>query len=100
MKQKRPWAVILAGGDGTRLQPLTRLISHDDRPKQFCPIFWGRTLLAQTRARLAHAIAPERTVYAVVKAHEHFYKSELDDVKPSGIGVQPTNRGTTAAIIC
>jgi Nucleotidyl transferase len=34
-----PWAVILAGGDGVRLRPLSRLISGDDRPKQFCPLF-------------------------------------------------------------
>ena len=32
------WGVILAGGDGTRLQRLTRLICGDDRPKQFCPL--------------------------------------------------------------
>src|SRR5260370_1151683 len=32
------WAVILAGGDGTRLRSLTRAIAGDDRPKQFCPI--------------------------------------------------------------
>jgi len=55
--------------------------------------------LAQTRSRLAHAIAPEHTVFAVVKPHEHFYNSELADVKPSRIVVQPANRGTTAAIV-
>ncbi len=37
----RHWGVILAGGDGERLRPLTRLIAGDDRPKQFCP-FAGR----------------------------------------------------------
>src|SRR5256885_16340915 len=30
------WGVVLAGGDGTRLQCLTRVIYGDDRPKQFC----------------------------------------------------------------
>ena len=30
--------MVLAGGDGVRLRPLTRLICGDDRPKQFCPI--------------------------------------------------------------
>jgi mannose-1-phosphate guanylyltransferase len=42
------WGVILAGGDGVRLRPLTKLICGDDRPKQFCPLFGGRTLLEQT----------------------------------------------------
>jgi mannose-1-phosphate guanylyltransferase len=31
------WAVILAGGDGTRLQSMTRAITGDNRPKQFVP---------------------------------------------------------------
>jgi mannose-1-phosphate guanylyltransferase len=42
-------AVILAGGEGKRLRSLTRLISGDNRPKQFCPIFGGETLLGHTR---------------------------------------------------
>jgi len=29
--------MILAGGEGMRLRPLTRRITGDDRPKQFCP---------------------------------------------------------------
>ena len=33
------WAVIMAGGDGTRLQKLTSKIAGDSRPKQFCRIF-------------------------------------------------------------
>ena len=40
------WGVILAGGDGKRLLPLTRRISGDDRPKQFCSVMGKDTLLA------------------------------------------------------
>jgi hypothetical protein len=32
------WAVVLAGGRGTRLQQFIRHISGSDRPKQFCRI--------------------------------------------------------------
>jgi mannose-1-phosphate guanylyltransferase len=93
------WAVILAGGDGTRLQPLTRRICGESRPKQFCAVFGGDTLLAQARTRLAHAISPARTVFVVVKQHERFYSAELADVSPSRIVIQPANKGTTAAIV-
>ena len=46
-----PWALLLAGGEGRRLRPLTRQISGDARPKQFCPILDGETLLDRTRRR-------------------------------------------------
>jgi mannose-1-phosphate guanylyltransferase len=99
LNQRQVWAVVLAGGDGTRLRSLTQLISGEDRPKQFCNVYGGKTLLAQTRARLAPTIHPERTAFVVVKAHEEFYKSELADVEPRQVIVQPDNKGTTAAVI-
>jgi len=95
----RPWGVILAGGDGTRLKAVSRLISGDNRPKQFCSLFGSRSLLARTRGRLAPAISPDRMIFAVVSNHERFYQPELADVDESRIVVQPANRGTTAAII-
>jgi hypothetical protein len=35
--RRHRWGVILAGGDGKRLLPLTRKLASDDRPKQFVP---------------------------------------------------------------
>lgn len=93
------WAVVLAGGDGTRLRSLTRVIAGEDRPKQFCRLYGGRTLLAHTRSRLAPVVSPEQTLFTVVKDHEKFYADELADVRPSRIVVQPANKGTTAAVI-
>ena len=90
------WAVILAGGDGTRLQSLTRTISGDDRPKQFCPIIGGRTLLDQTSRRVALSVAPQQTLTVVTRTHERFYKP-LKYVK--GSLVQPENKGTAPAIL-
>lgn len=93
------WAVVLAGGDGTRLKTLSRFISGDDRPKQFCALFGGETLLRQTCVRIEPAIAAERTTFVVVKAHERFYRKELAGVDESRIVVQPANRGTGTAIL-
>jgi len=37
--------IILAGGAGTRLSALTRTLSGDERPKQFCRFIGEETLL-------------------------------------------------------
>lgn len=93
------WAVILAGGDGVRLRSLTRLVTGDDRPKQFSPLLEGRTLLAQTRLRIAESIDRDRTIFVLTRAHEPFYKKELEKVPPHRMVAQPSNRGTLPAIL-
>lgn len=93
------WAVILAGGDGTRLRSLTRAIAGDDRPKQFCPILRNETLLDQTRRRVAISVPPANTMTVVTKTHERFYIPALASVSSSNLLVQPDNIGTTPAIL-
>jgi mannose-1-phosphate guanylyltransferase len=92
------WAVILAGGDGARLRPLTRLLSGDDRPKQFCPLAGPRSLLADTMSRVATVVDPARTFHVVCSKHERFYRRDLFGVRPSQVLGQPSSRGTTVAI--
>ena len=93
------WGVILAGGDGNRLRPLTHLVSDDDRPKQFCPLLGGKTLLAQTQLRIAGTVDADRTVFVLNKIHEPFYREELANVPVVQKVVQPSNRGTLPAIL-
>jgi mannose-1-phosphate guanylyltransferase len=93
------WAVLLAGGDGTRLQSLTFKVAGDSRPKQFCRIFGSRSLLAHTRERLRPIFREDRTMFVVTRAHEAFYKEELSDADASKVVAQPGNRGTGVAII-
>ena len=95
---RTPWAVILAGGDGVRLRPLSRLISGDDRPKQFCPLFGGKSLLAHTRNRIAGITDEARTLFVVTKTHDRYYTPELGNVHPRNLLVQPHGKGTGAAI--
>src|SRR6266404_260669 len=91
------WAVMLGGGDGVRLQSLTLRIAGDSRPKQFCSIFGGESLLAQTRARLGSLFHVDRELFVVTRAHETFYRGELRNVASSCIIQQPLNRGTGVA---
>lgn len=93
------WGVILAGGDGTRLQPLTRLACGDNRPKQFCPLLGGKTLLAHTRQRIAKAVDPDHVLFVLTKKHEPFYKGALESIPKSQKIVQPHNQGTLPAIL-
>ena len=93
------WAVLLAGGDGTRLRDLTVRIAGDDRPKQFCPIVGAESLLRQTRARLDPLFSGDRQVFVVSCAHERYYAEELADAKDSLVIAQPMNRGTAVGII-
>ena len=96
---KHRWAIILAGGDGTRLKPLTRAISGDDRPKQFCPIIGERTLLEQTQQRVALLLNPAQTFTVVTRTHEPFYQEQLKDRSNNRLLVQPENKGTAPAIL-
>ena len=93
------WAIILAGGDGTRLKSLTRRIAGDERPKQFCRVLGGATLLEETQRRAALEFAGERTLYVVNRLHAPYYETILADVPSENVVAQPSNRGTAPAIL-
>ena len=98
-RQSERWAVILAGGDGTRLQSMTRTITGDDRPKQFVPVVGGSTLLDQTRSRVALSVSPARTLFVVTEKHRRFYQSLTQTVSQNLLLQQPANKGTAPAIL-
>src|SRR5260370_27558317 len=80
VKSRHHWAVLLAGGDGTRLQSLTFKIAGDSRPKQFCSFFGGESLLAQTRVRLESLIHVYRELFVLPPLHETYYRPEFTNV--------------------
>jgi len=96
---KHEWAVILAGGDGTRLKSLSRRITGDERPKQFCPVIGDTTLVEETQRRVALELAKERTVFVVNRVHEPYYSKILSSTPISNLIEQPRNIGTAPAIL-
>lgn len=95
----RPWAVVLAGGEGSRLRPLVERIHSDGRPKQYAVLMGERSLLRRTLDRTALAIPPERTVVVTTRAHAAYFAGEFADPGAAKVLVQPRDRGTAAGIL-
>jgi mannose-1-phosphate guanylyltransferase len=93
------WSLILAGGDGTRLGSLTRQIAGDTRPKQFCQLLDGDTLLDRTRRRVDLLARFDRQVVVVTREHARFYGRLADDLAPGRLVEQPANRGTAPGVL-
>jgi mannose-1-phosphate guanylyltransferase len=88
------YAVILAGGGGTRLWPL----SKPDRPKPFLRLLGDETLIQRTVARLAPLIEP-RDVYVIAeRRHLPLVAEQLPDVPAAHLIGEPMGRNTAAAV--
>ena len=85
---------ILAGGLGKRLWPL----SSEDRPKQFLPLFQGRSMLQQTFERAAEVVGQDAIFLIGVARHESIYRDQLPHLGRQNLILEPTGRGTAAAV--
>ena len=89
------YAVILAGGGGTRLWPLSR----PDRPKPFLPLLGERTLLRATYDRLVPGLlGPGDVVVVTDRRYATLVLEELPELDRSQVLGEPVGRNTAAAI--
>ena len=84
------YGLILAGGKGSRLYPLSR----SDEPKQFLKVINGKSFLVNTVNRVTPLISKDN-LYVVTNTDYHEkVKEELKDIKPENIFSEPSNKET------
>lgn len=89
------YAVIMAGGGGTRLWPLSRA----SRPKPFLPLLLGgRTLLEETVQRLEPLISPDDVYVVTDMRHADMVRSAVPELPAGNILGEPSGRNTAAAV--
>ena len=93
MEKEEKYAVILAGGGGTRLWPLSR----KSAPKQFHKLFDSRTLLQETFDRISGAFSPSQIYIVTSKEFVPEIKKEIKDIPSKNILLEPAPKNTAAA---
>ena len=88
------FALIMAGGSGTRLWPLSR----SNRPKQALKLVGERTMIQQAVDRIAPLIPAER-IFVVTRAeHAGILSEQVPEVPQQNFIIEPEGRGTAPAI--
>lgn len=90
----RAWAVVMAGGSGTRFWPLSRRA----RPKQLLSLAGERSLLQDTVARIATLIPPERVVVVTAQHLVDATRADLPDVPAENFLAEPAPRNTAPCV--
>lgn len=87
-------AVIMAGGAGVRLWPLSRR----SRPKQVLKLFSGTSLLRESYERVASLLAPEQIHVITNESHLPFVSEDLPELPKENLIGEPVGRDTANAV--
>lgn len=92
---QQSYCVILAGGIGSRLWP----VSRKDKPKQFLDFFGcGRTLLQQTYDRFLKILPPEHIFISTNAEYAGWISEQLPEVASAQILQEPIRRNTLPSV--
>ncbi|MCJ7432089.1 MAG: sugar phosphate nucleotidyltransferase [Anaerolineales bacterium] len=88
------YAVIMAGGGGTRLWP----ISRKERPKQLLPLIGQETLFQSTVERLENLFPPERILVVTVEEQARDMFKQAPAIPEENYIIEPAPRGTASVV--
>lgn len=93
----RRWSIVLAGGDGVRMQPAIRRWLGRMVPKQYCRFVGTRSMFQHTLDRTMRVTSPARTVVVVGRGHHEAW-AQIGARNPGMVLVQPRNADTAPGI--
>jgi len=88
------YAVIMAGGGGTRLWP----VSRKEKPKQLLPLLGKETLFQGTVARLETLFPPERILVVTVAEQAREMREQVPAIPAENYLIEPAPRGTASVV--
>jgi mannose-1-phosphate guanylyltransferase len=88
------YAVIMAGGGGTRLWPLSR----QKRPKQMLNLFEGRTLFQASVQRLYGVFPPKRVFVVTIEEQARTLQAQSPEIPKENFLIEPSPRGTASVV--
>jgi mannose-1-phosphate guanylyltransferase len=94
-----PYVIVLAGGEGQRLAPLTRALYGTAVPKQFAVISGERSLMQTTIERAKALTTPSRISVVVTAHHEGVARQQLEPYPDVELVVQPRNLDTGPGLL-
>lgn len=98
-ERDRTWAVILAGGEGTRLSSLTSALYGQPMPKQFAALDGARSMLQATVARVEQIVPRDRIIVVIGPKHTALARAQLGAFNGITLLIQPASLGTAVAIL-
>ena len=94
-----PYVVVLAGGEGTRLAPLTRALYGHDLPKQFAVLAGEKSLLQQTIDRALLLTTADHVIVIVTGPREAVAREQIAPYPGVELVVQPRNADTGPGLL-